>query len=65
AENIAADLIVMGTIGTSIVPGILIGMSAEALLSVTNTPVLTVKTKDFVTPLQISSAARDTQSSLV
>ncbi len=65
AEDIEADLIVMGTIGTSIVPGILIGMSAEGLLSVTNTPVLTVKTKDFVTPLQISSAARDTQSSLV
>jgi len=62
AEDIAADLIVMGTIGTSVVPGILIGMSAEALLSATNIPVLTVKSKDFVTPLQISQSARGTQS---
>ena len=60
-----ADLIVMGTIGTSVVPGILIGMSAEALLSETNTPVLTVKTRDFVTPLQISQAAREPQPTSV
>lgn len=62
AESVAADLIVMGTIGTSVVPGILIGMCAEALLSETNTPVLTVKTKDFVTPLQIPQAARGAES---
>lgn len=62
AESVKADLIVMGTIGTSVVPGLLIGMSAEALLSETNTPVLTVKTKDFVTPLQIPQTARGAES---
>lgn len=65
ARDVEADLIVMGTIGTSVVPGILIGMSAEALLSETSIPVLTVKTKDFITPLQISQPAPQGQSTLV
>jgi|GEM_PF-2746978 len=57
AQDVQAELIVMGTIGTSVVPGILIGMSAEALLSSTQVPVLAVKAKDFVTPLELSSTA--------
>ena len=59
AEGIQADLIVLGTVGTSVVPGILIGMRAEALLSSSGIPVLAVKPADFVTPLQFSRSSGD------
>lgn len=62
AEGIQADLIVLGTVGTSVVPGILIGMRAEALLSSSGIPVLAVKPADFVTPLQFSRSPGDAQA---
>ncbi|MEM8768659.1 MAG: universal stress protein [Pseudomonadota bacterium] len=50
-----ADLVVMGTIGTSIVPGVLIGTSAEAILSRTRTSVLALKPTSFTSPLRFGS----------
>lgn len=47
-----ADLVVIGTVGTSTIPGVLIGTSAEAILSQTDVPVLTLKPDYFATPLQ-------------
>lgn len=65
AEGIQADLVVLGTVGTSVVPGILIGMRAEALLSSTGIPVIAVKPTDFVTPLQISISDGEAQTAAV
>ncbi len=51
-----AELIVMGTIGTSVVPGVLIGTSAEAILSRTRASVLALKPTTFTSPLRFGSA---------
>lgn len=65
AQGIQADLVVLGTVGTSVVPGILIGMRAEALLSSTDIPVLAVKPSDFVTPLQLSKSVGESAEAAV
>lgn len=49
-----AELLVMGTIGTSTVPGVLIGTTAEAILSAASTPVLAIKPRGFTTPIQVT-----------
>ncbi len=60
AENIAAlarelrsDLIVMGTVGRSGIPGLLIGNTAEDVLQGTDASVLTVKPETFVSPIAL------------
>ena len=45
------DLAVMGTIGRTGIPGLLIGNTAESVLSEVNCSVLTVKPKGFLTPV--------------
>jgi nucleotide-binding universal stress UspA family protein len=52
ADNIHADLIVMGTVGRSGVPGLFIGNTAEDLLQNTNTSILAVKPAGFVSPVK-------------
>jgi nucleotide-binding universal stress UspA family protein len=54
ARETGASLIVMGTVGTSARPGVLIGTSAEAILTASACPILTIKPKDFRTPLSFS-----------
>jgi len=63
ADDIAAELIVMGTIGTSTVPGVLIGTSAEGILAHSRIPVLALKPRGFATPLQFTNAATQHVSS--
>jgi universal stress protein E len=45
------DLIVMGTIGRTGIPGLLIGNTAESILSEVNCSVLTVKPQGFISPI--------------
>jgi len=47
------DLIMMGTIGRTGIPGFLLGNTAETILSKLDCSVLTVKHKDFVTPISL------------
>lgn len=46
-----AGLVVMGTVGTSDVPVVLIGTHAEAILQHSSVPVLTLKPRHFKSPL--------------
>jgi nucleotide-binding universal stress UspA family protein len=49
------DLIVMGTVGRTGIPGFLIGNTAETVLRQVNCSVLAVKPEGFVTPVKLSS----------
>lgn len=51
AEELPADLIVMGTVGRVGVPGFFIGNTAEEVLQTTKASVLAVKPADFVSPV--------------
>ncbi|MCB2262866.1 MAG: universal stress protein [Candidatus Thiosymbion ectosymbiont of Robbea hypermnestra] len=51
AEHCAADLIVMGTLGRSGIPGLIIGNTAEDVLQATRASVLAVKPEGFVSPV--------------
>jgi nucleotide-binding universal stress UspA family protein len=51
AEN--SDLIIMGTIGRTGIPGLLIGNTAETVLGQVDCSVLTVKPEGFDTPVRL------------
>jgi len=51
AETVAADLIVMGTVGRTGIPGLIMGNTAEDILQTTQLPVLAVKPAGFVSPI--------------
>lgn len=51
AAQLPADLIVIGTVGRTGIPGFFIGNTAESVLQVTRAPVLTVKPAGFCTPV--------------
>jgi len=51
STTLAADLIVMGTVGRTGIPGFFIGNTAEEVLQSTRTSVLAVKPTDFVSPV--------------
>ena len=51
AEQLPADLIVMGTVGRSGIPGFFIGKTAEEVLQTTQASVLAVKPGNFVSPV--------------
>ena len=53
AESLEADLVVIGTIGRSGVPGLLIGNTAEEILNAVDCSVLTLKPEGFETPIQV------------
>lgn len=48
-----AELVVMGTVARTGIPGLLIGNTAERILGRLNCSVLTVKPKSFETPIQL------------
>jgi len=53
AEKIDADLIVMGTVARTGVPGLIIGNKAENILQQSKYSVLCVKPQGFVTPVSL------------
>ena len=50
-RDLDADLIVMGTVGRTGIPGFFIGNTAEEVLQSTTASVLAVKPKDFISPV--------------
>jgi universal stress protein E len=46
------DIVVMGTIGRSGIPGLLIGNTSETVLQAINSSVITLKPEDFISPIQ-------------
>ena len=53
AKNLAADLVVMGTVARTGIPGFFIGNSAEAILEQMECSVLAVKPEGFITPVTV------------
>ena len=53
AESLEADLVVIGTVGRTGVPGLLIGNTAEEILNSVDCSVLTLKPESFQTPIQV------------
>ena len=51
AEQLPADLIVMGTVGRVGIPGFFIGDTAEEVLQTTRASVLAVNPADFASPV--------------
>lgn len=51
SERTQADLIVLGTVGRTGIPGFIIGNTAEEVLQTTSASVLAVKPKNFVSPI--------------
>ena len=51
ASRLGADLIVMGTVGRTGIPGFFIGNTAEEVLQTTRASILAVKPTDFVSPV--------------
>ena len=54
-DEIAAGMLVLGTVGTSANPGVLIGATTESVLASCGTPVLALKPPGFVSPLTLGS----------
>ena len=53
AEGLDVDLVVIGTVGRTGVPGLLIGNTAEEILNSVDCSVLTLKPEGFETPIQV------------
>lgn len=51
AKNLKVDLVAMGTVGRSGIPGLLLGNTAEKVLSLCETSILSVKPAGFVSPI--------------
>lgn len=51
AKNVKADLVVMGTVGRTGISGIIIGNTAELILSQLSCSVLAIKPRGFVSPV--------------
>lgn len=51
AKQVAADLVVLGTIGRSGIRGVLLGNTAEKVLGSCDCSILTVKPDDYVSPI--------------
>jgi len=54
AEELRADLILMGTLGRTDVPGLFIGSTAEEVLRTTRTSVLALKPAGFASPVLVA-----------
>ena len=52
-RRLDADLLVMGTVGRSGIPGLLIGNTAEDVLNAVDCSLLAVKPPGFVCPLDL------------
>lgn len=53
ADRIKADLVVMGTVGRTGIPGLIIGNTAETILNHINCSVLAIKPQGFETPIRL------------
>lgn len=53
AKQIKADLVVMGTVGRTGIPGFVMGNTAETILNQINCSVLAIKPPGFVTPVTV------------
>ncbi|MEM1190315.1 MAG: universal stress protein [Pseudomonadota bacterium] len=53
-DDVAAGMLVLGTVGTSANPGVLIGATTESILAGCGTPVLALKPPGFVSPLTLA-----------
>ena len=53
AERLRADLVVMGTVARTGIPGMIIGNTAEAILDQIECSVLAVKPPGFITPVKL------------
>jgi nucleotide-binding universal stress UspA family protein len=52
ARNLKVDLVTMGTVGRSGIQGLLLGNTAEKVLSMCEASILSVKPADFVSPIE-------------
>jgi len=55
ARTLEADLLVMGTVGRTGVPGLFIGNTAETILEQIECSVLAVKPEGFRTPVSVDA----------
>jgi universal stress protein E len=55
AKRLDADLVVMGTVGRTGIPGLLMGNTAETILQQVNCSVLAIKPPGFVTPVTLDA----------
>ncbi len=55
AERLKADLVVMGTVGRSGIPGLIMGNTAETVLYQLDCSVVAIKPPGFVSPVAVSS----------
>ncbi len=53
AAELRADLVVMGTVARTGIPGVIIGNTAEAILDQLSCSVLTIKPPGFITPVKL------------
>lgn len=53
-KDLGAELVVMGTVGRTGIPGFIIGNTAETILNQIECSVLAVKPAGFVTPVTLS-----------
>ena len=63
-DEIKADLIVMGTVCRTGVPGFLIGNTAESIIPEITCSMLALKPEGFVSPVQIAGAQSNTRSEM-
>jgi universal stress protein E len=59
ARRVRADVVVMGTLSRSGIPGLLIGNTAETVLSRLDTAVLTVKPAGFQSPIRVEEEEQE------
>ena len=52
SSELDADLVVMGSIGRTGIPGFIIGNTAEDMMQAINASILAVKPAGFVSPVQ-------------
>jgi len=55
AEKIKTDLVVMGTVGRTGIPGLIMGNTAETILNQINCSVLAIKPSGFVSPVTLEN----------
>ncbi len=55
ANEIGAELVVMGTVGRAGIPGLLIGNTAENILNQLECSVLAIKPEQFISPIMVDS----------
>ena len=55
ARELKTDIVVMGTVARTGIPGMIIGNTAESVLSQLDCSVLAVKPPDFISPVTVAA----------